>query len=35
MDVISENITLMDVNLSGNMLEDQFGEALARCLVKN
>ncbi len=25
MGVISENITLIDVNLSGNILEDQFG----------
>lgn len=35
MQILQENISIVDLNLAGNVLEDQFAEALAKCLAKN
>jgi Ran GTPase-activating protein (RanGAP) involved in mRNA processing and transport len=35
MQILQENISMVDLNLSGNLLEDQFADALAKCLAKN
>lgn len=35
MQILQENITIVDLNLAGNVLEDQFAQSLAGCLAKN
>lgn len=35
MQILQDNISIVDLNLAGNVLEDQFAEALAKCLAKN
>lgn len=35
MKLLESNITLLELNLSANLLEDQFATALAHCLTKN
>lgn len=35
MHILEDNVSIVDLNLAGNVLEDQFAEGLARCLAKN